>query len=90
MPTVDVARELGIGGTALSNWENLTRDPSLDDYARWATALGYELIVDLEPVESDRMQILVARDRAELLKTIDRLTPSQVAAIATVVEEFTK
>lgn len=84
----EVARRAGVGGTALSNWEQLKRDPSLDVYARWAKALGFELIVDLEPLDSPRMQILVDRRHAELLKTIDLLTPSQVAAISAIVDEF--
>lgn len=86
----DVARKAGVGGTALSNWEKLRRDPGLDVYAKWARALGYELVVDLEPLDSPRMQIHVDRAHAELLKTIDLLAPGQVAAIAAIVDEFLK
>lgn len=86
-----VARRLGLDSlrdTTISNWETMTREPRIDEFAAWARAVGMRLVVDLDDGGSTRMGILVERRHAELLKAIDRLPIEHIELLETLVQEL--
>jgi transcriptional regulator with XRE-family HTH domain len=80
-----------IGGTAVSNWETMYRNPKIHDFAAWARALGMRLIVDLDDQDSDRVAVLLPRGRAlELAKAIGTLNATDLDLVESFVRRLIK
>ncbi len=72
--------------TRISNWETMARQPRIDEFAAWARAVGMRLVVNLEPVESQRRAVMVEPDRADLAASLNRLDPRKLADAERIVE----
>ncbi len=80
-----------IGGTAVSNWETMYRNPKIHDFAAWARVLGMRLIVDLDDQDSDRVAVLLPRGRAlELAKAIGTLNDADLDLVESFVRRLIK
>lgn len=73
-------------GSRVSNWETMTREPRIDEFAAWARAVGMRLVVLLEPAESPRQAVFVQPDLADAAATIGQLSPQKAAAAQLIAE----
>jgi hypothetical protein len=68
----------------------MVRQPRIDEFAAWASAVGMRLVVDLEPEDSERIPVMLRGDNAELAKLVDRLTDDQQAAVMSIASQLAR
>lgn len=75
-------------GSAVSEWERFQRHPAIDVMAAWARVVRLRLMVELDDGNGQRVPVLMSRRAAEVARSLDQLSDSDLDMIKSMVERM--
>lgn len=88
----EIAVQLGLSrfsASAVSHYEQFRRHPPVDVFAAWCRAVGMRLTMELDEINSDRVQVLLRPEVARLARAMEAITDKRdLDVIEAVVSRF--
>lgn len=88
----EIAKLLGLerfSAASVSHYEQFRRHPPVDIMAAWSRSVGMVLRVELDDVDSDRIQVLLRPEVARLARAMEAVQdPRDLGAIEAILSRF--